>query len=321
MSGVDPVDVLVVGGGPVGLHAALKAAVLNHTVLLVDKGRAFSRISQAAAVASVPGSPGISGLELLERGRAALREFRHLAGKDLATLLEDTEAVRARRDGDLFVVTTRGPDGRERDLVGRTLVLATGVVDRKPGISEFERVGHRTLAPWVGRGAVGYCILCEGWSVDDRRVAVIGSTAEAATLAQDLKRHFGADVVLLTDGAPAPATDVPVDARRVETLAGVEGALDVVLEGGARERFDKAFFSLGWWKVNNELAVELGAAIDHHGYVVADDNSEVTGRDGRKIRGLFAVGDLRAGRWKQVVVGWGDAETAVITAYAHRLPD
>jgi thioredoxin reductase len=68
------------------------------------------------------------------------------------------------------------------------------------------------------------------------------------------------------------------------------------------------------------LALQLGARTDEDGYVVTDERSEVLDPDGAPITGLFAVGDLRAGRYKQIVVGWGDAETAIVTAHAHRMP-
>jgi thioredoxin reductase (NADPH) len=321
-------DVIVVGGGPVGLHAALKAAVLNHRVLLVDKGRRFSRVSQAPAIANLPGRPGVSGLDLLQQGRDDLKRFRDLSGKDLVDLVEDTEATDAWREDGLFRVALKRPDGARRVEAGRVLVLATGVVDRKPGVDAFHRRGHHTLAPYVHAGRVGYCLLCEGWDLAAKRIAVVGSSAESAQVATDVARHFGGDVTLLTDGAPldggqegARQGGVRVVQRPVARLDERDGGVCVVFEDGAETMpFDKVFFTLGWYKANNELAVRLGARVTPEGYVVTDEGCEALDRDGRSIRGLFVAGDLRAGRWKQIVVGWGDAETAVITAYARRLP-
>lgn len=323
-----PHDVLIVGAGPVGLHAALKAAVLNHRVLLVDKGRRFSRVSQAPALANVPGRTGISGAELLQQGRDDLRRFRDISGKDLVEVLEDTEATDAWRDGDgLFRLALRGPGGARREAAGRVLVLATGIVDRKPGIEGFLHKGHATLAPWVSAGRIGYCLLCEGWDLAGKRIAVVGSSADSAQLAADVARHFGGRVTLLTDDCPPEGDQedlarggVDVVTRGVARVDQHEAGVCVVFEdGGETAPFDKLFFSLGWYKANNELAVRLGALVTPEGYVVTDENGEALGPAG-PIRGLFAAGDLRANRWKQVVVGWGDAETAIITAYAHRLP-
>lgn len=325
----EPYDVIVVGAGPVGLHAALKAAVLNHRVLLVDKGVRFSRVSQAPAIANLPGRPGVSGLDLLRQGREDLRRFRDLSGKDLVDLVEDTEATDAWREDGLFRVLLKGPDGARRVESGRVLVLATGVVDRKPGVDAFHKRGHHTLAPYVHAGRVGYCLLCEGWDLAGKRIAVVGSSAESAQVATDVARHFGGEVTLLTDGTPLEGGreglrrgGVRVVERPVARLDEEDRGVRVVFEDGAESiPFDKVFFTLGWYKANNELAVRLGARVTPEGYVVTDADGEALGRDGRPIRGLFAAGDLRAGRWKQIVVGWGDAETAIIAAYAWRLPN
>lgn len=326
----DQFDIIVVGGGPVGLHAALKGAVLNHTVLLVDKGRSFSRVSQAPAIANIPGAPGISGVELLEKGRRDLREFEKLSGKELVTLLEETEAVGAERlDGGGFSVRVRSRDGSEREARGDVLILATGTVDRKPGIGEFYREGHRTLGPYIGKDHIGYCVLCEGWSVEDKRIAVIGGRHDSVVNAVDFCSHFEGDVTLLTDGSQLDHDEdrelleeahIRLEEAPIERLFDAEGRLGVRFADGREETFDKGFFSLGWYKVNNELACLLGADTNEQGYVKTDANCEVLGTDGKPIRGLFAVGDLRAGGWKQIVIGWGDAETAVIAAYAYRLP-
>lgn len=321
-------DVLVVGAGPVGLHAALKAAVLNHRVLVVDKGARFSRVSQAPAIANIPGSPGISGQELLRRGREDLRRFRDLSGKDLVELLEDTEATDAWREDGLFRVALRTSEGARRVASARVLVLATGIVDRKPGIDAFHAKGHHTVAPYRRGGRIGYCLLCEGWNLAAKRIAVVGSSADTAQICADIERHFGGEVTLLTDGIDLQAGHDALEGCAAEVvtrpIARVDerpGGVQVVFEDGDDARaYDKLFFSLGWYKANNELAVRLGAKVTEEGYVVTDENGEVLDPQGRPIRGLFAAGDLRANRWKQIVVGWGDAETAVITAYAQRLP-
>lgn len=302
----DP-DVVVIGGGPVGLYAALKAVVLNHRVVVVDKGRRFSRVTQAASIANIPGLSGVSGPALLDALRRDLLGFSDLSDKDLVEMLDDTEVVAASRAGDGFRLHVRPAEGGpDRVLHAKVVVLATGVVDRKPGIRAFDDMGHATLVPWVRDGALGYCTLCEGWSVEGKRVAVIGSGKSAEGIAKDLEEHFEADVER-------------IELDDVERIEGVEGAVDIETRDGLR-RVDKAFFSLGWYRVNNEIAVALGGRVDEHGYVVTDEDGEVVGEDGKVLRGLFAVGDVRAGRWKQIVVGWGDADTAVITAYSKRLP-
>lgn len=325
---MDEYDFIIVGAGAVGLHAALKSAVLNHTVLLLDKGPSFARVRQAPRIANVPGAPGISGEELLRRGREALATFEDLSGKRLVTLREEAEAYDARRDGASFVVRYRDASG-DHETKARALVLATGLVDRKPAVGDYHAKGHETLSPFVARGGIGYCLLCEGWDLAGRRIAVVGATEESAQVAEDVQKHFDGDVTLLTDGEPLADAEaaarlrqagVQVDERPLAGIFGDEGHVHARFADGEDMRFEKALLCMGWYKVNNELAVCLGARTTREGFVVTDESSEAIGADGQPIRGLFAVGDVRAGRWKQIVVGWGDAETAVITAYAYRIP-
>jgi len=326
----EPYDIVVVGGGPVGLHAALKGAILNHRVLVVDKGSQFSRVSQAPAIANIPGHPGISGLDLLRLHRESLDGFRDIAGKNLVTVLDGTEAFDVARDEEGFHLKVRAVgDGTNPSTVsGKVLILATGTVDRKPGIGSFGWRGHETMAPYIRGTEVGYCLLCEGWHLDGKRVAVLGNRHDSVSIAKDVLGHFGGEVALITGGEPLEEVEdaqelekagIPLVDRPLKALREREGQLAVLFDDGTEERFDKGIMSLGMYKVNNELACLLGAKVTAEGYVVTDANCEALDQEGHRIKGLFAVGDLRAGSWKQIVVGWGDAETAVITAYAKRL--
>lgn len=317
-------DILIVGAGPAGLHAALKAAILNHTVLIVDKGRRFSRVSQAPAIANIPGHPGISGDQLLAQGRRDLERFADVSGKRLVSLVEDAEVVSlAHADDNVFEARVReAASGAEWAARTKVVVLATGCVDGKPGISEYLWKGHQTLSPLMHKHLVGYCLLCEGWSLEGKRVAVVGHSEEAVQIAEDVANQFGGAVHLLTDGrAPERPTDeaVKVDERQVEAVADDGRLVFTFVEGGSAA-FDKALFALGWAHVNNDLACGLGAATDSAGHVRTNEDREVVDANGAPIRGLYAAGDVRAGAWKQIPLAWADAEIAVISAYASRLP-
>ncbi|HUR68812.1 MAG TPA: NAD(P)/FAD-dependent oxidoreductase [Candidatus Thermoplasmatota archaeon] len=304
-------DVLVIGAGPAGLHAALKAAILNHTALVLDKGRRFSRVSLAPAIANIPGHPGITGDALLTMGRASLERFADTSGKRLVALEEDAEVVTLAREAGGFRARVR-QGGATWDAWAPTAILATGVVDRKPALR---------LSPFVHRALVGYCLLCEGWSLEGKRVAVVGHSADAASIALDVRAQFGGDVTLLTDGERldgVPAEGLRIERARIRELRD-EGALVIALDDGRELAFDKALFGLGWHHVNHELAKGLGARLTREGHIVTTEDREVVDEDGAPIRGLFAVGDVRAGLWKQIPLAWADAEIAVISAYAYRL--
>ncbi|HEX2022294.1 MAG TPA: NAD(P)/FAD-dependent oxidoreductase [Candidatus Thermoplasmatota archaeon] len=312
-------DVLVIGGGPAGLHAALKAAILNHDVVLVDKGRRFSRVSQAAAVANVPGRPGASGLDLLEQGRRDIRAFERAAGRRRVRLIEESEVTRLRLAGGRFEARVAGPQG-ETIVLADVVVLATGMVDRKPGLRAFDARGHQTLAPFVRKERVGYCLLCEGWRLRGREVAVVGESDEAIAVARDVRDQYEGRPTLLTDGIRVDA-DVPVDPRPIARYDEADGRLLVRFQDGATRGFDQAIFGLGVHRVNSDLAAMVGARLTREGFVETDGNCEALAADGPGlVEGLYAIGDVRAHQWKQIVIAWGDAETAILAAYAKRLP-
>jgi thioredoxin reductase len=116
------------------------------------------------------------------------------------------------------------------------------------------------------------------------------------------------------------AEGVAVIDKQVRRLDGLqEDRVRLEFDDGSTEEFDKAWVSLGWYKVNNELARQLGARIDRDGYVPTTEDCEALGEDGAPLERLFVIGDLRAETWKQVPIALGDAESAIIHAFAARL--
>lgn len=235
-------------------------------------------------------------------------------------------------------VRGRGGRGEPVRVRARAVVLATGLVDRQPYIGD---AGHdiRAILPYANKGLADYCLLCDGHTIRGNRVGVLGLDGDAVGIAEALRDHFGAREVVLVMciacalGSPGHAHAgaagaeeaarakglgvIPKDVARLEGLR--EDRVRLVFADGTSEAFDRLWVSLGWFKVNHELARQAGAAIDRDGYVTTSEDCEALGVDGVPIPGLFVVGDLRAETWKQVPIAMGDAETAVIHAYAFRL--
>src|SRR5262245_29866274 len=140
-------DVIVVGGGPAGLAAAVVLARARRTVLVVDAGRGRNAASQG--VHAFLTRDGISPAELRRLGRREARSYG-------AEILDGSVSTAVRRGGG-FVVTV----GNRTRLRSRVLMLATGVVDRLPEISG--------LRPLYGK-SVHHCPYCDGWEERDRRL-------------------------------------------------------------------------------------------------------------------------------------------------------
>lgn len=191
-----PYDILVIGGGPAGLSAAVNARARGKQVLVVSNPMEESPLWAAELVDNHLGLPGVTGAEMLTAFRrhaeAAGAEFRE--GKVLSTVYT----------GESWYVSI-GSDMEH----ARALVLATGVARGKkfPGEAEF-----------LGRG-VSYCATCDGMLYRGREIAVVGKTADAPHEANYL-RELGCRVTYVSDRPPEGLhSDIPfVKAVRLEVL-------------------------------------------------------------------------------------------------------
>lgn len=148
------VDVVVIGGGPAGLSAALTLGRARRSVLVIDSGE--PRNLPAAHAHNYLTSEGMPPLEILRQGRAEVAGY---GGRFIRSRV--TAATRA---DDRFVVSTA--DGRE--VRARRIMLATGLRDELPEVTG--------LAEHWGTSVL-HCPYCHGWEVADRRIAVIGTGA------------------------------------------------------------------------------------------------------------------------------------------------
>ena len=185
-------DFAVIGGGHAGLQAGLKAALLNYTAIVVDRGPKYSRSYDAPKMDNIPGFPeGISGHKLLDLQIAALRTV-----EEKVSYFTPARATAARSSETGWEVTF---DWLKQTQVarGRVLILAMGVVDRMPVVEgKIDQI-----FPWANFGIVDFCIFCDGHTLPNKSVAVLGHDAFAAHTAIDLL-HFGPrSLELLTNGA------------------------------------------------------------------------------------------------------------------------
>src|SRR5437762_6703971 len=171
-------DVVVVGGGPAGISAALMLGRCRRRVLLCDLGQPRNRRSRA--LHGYLTRDGIAPVEFLKLGRRELAQY--------AVEWRSIGVTTVCRSDDRFRVTLS--DGRNEEA--RFLLLATGVIDELPLVPGLEECYGRS---------VFHCPYCDGWEWRDRRLAVLGSGADAAKLALGLTA-WSRDIILCTNGTP-----------------------------------------------------------------------------------------------------------------------
>ena len=282
-------DVLIVGGGPAGLSAALLLARCTRSVVVVDAGE--PRNARARALHGFPTRDGTPPAELLALARAELARYREVE-------LLRGRAVAARRTGEGFEVALE--DGRE--LAGRKLVLATGVEDELPEVDGIAGLYGTT---------VHHCPYCDGWEHRGRRLAAYGRDARG--LALEL-RGWSADVAWVAGGearadrgerAELARLGVALDERRVVRLEGEDGRLSAVVfaDGGRLER-DALFFATGQHQ-RSSLALDLGAGEDEKGAVDTGEHEDCG------VPGLYVAGDASAGEQMVLIAAAEGARAAI----------
>jgi thioredoxin reductase (NADPH) len=288
-----PVDCAVIGGGPAGLTAALYLARFHLSVTLVD-----ARDSRAALIPrtrNVPGFPG--GI----RGPTLLRRMARQA-EDYGAQVVLAEATGLRRDHGLFHVTTTATP-----IAARSVLLATGVHNRRPDISERD---HRAA---LRRGLLRYCPICDGYEVTDTDIGVIGTGNHGVREALFL-RGFSPRVTLIAPDAPH---DLSRDDRALLDTAGIT-AVDgpcgrLVLEGdrialdtaAGRRDFASIYPALGS-TIRSDLARGLKAKMSEDGCLLVDAHQRTS------VAGLYAAGDVVKGL-DQISHAMGEGGVAATT--------
>jgi thioredoxin reductase len=268
----EPYDAVVVGGGPAGLSAALWLGRYRRRVVVLDAGE--PRNEPAWAVHGYPGVVDPSPLELRRRLQ------QQALGDGVEARAGDVVKIDGRKD-DFIVHTAAG------DVLGaRRIILAYGLRDYLPDIDGL---------PELYGTSVFHCPDCDGPSVADTRIGVVGWDRHGAALALYL-RHWSPQITLLTHGRDLELDDaafgvvrsngIDIVDERVSRIEGKGGTLTQA-EFDHREplRLDALFFHLGS-EPRCELAQQLDCALDDDGYVIVDQGQESS------TPGVHAAGDI-----------------------------
>ena len=295
-------DIIVVGGGPAGLTAAVYGLRAGKTVLVIEKNGFGGQIAYSPKVENIPGTKVISGTEFAD----------HITDQAMAlgAEMELEKVTKVEKDGDVFKVLTEEGSVFE----GKTVILAVGVKHRTLGLP-----GEEDL---IGQG-ISFCAVCDGAFYAGQEVAMIGGGNSAlqealllsevckkVTVVQNLADFTGerklADALLEKDNVTAIFSTVVAGYKQENGQ--LTGLVLRSEETGAETeiKVDGAFLAVGLQPENEPFAEH--AQLNAWGYF---DSGEDCCTD---TEGLFVAGDCRSKRIRQVVTAAGDGAIAAMAA-------
>ena len=297
-------DILVIGGGPAGLSAAIYAAREGLDALVIERGALGGQAGATDRIDNYPGFPeGIGGSELADRLVAHARRYG-------VELLSGADIIGVRREPDCIFATTAAGQMYGSDAA----IVATG--------SRYRRLGIPGEDGLIGQG-VHYCATCDGpFYRGERELVVIGGGNSA--LEESLFLAGLVDRVTIVTRGDLRASELVQDRVRAHPRITVHTGIDLV---EFEQRDGRLGAVLGRERASGrELRLEPAGAFvfvgldpNTHflrGSVDLDAQGFVRTRDGymTSMTGLFAAGDVRAGSTKQVGSAAGEGIAALLAA-------
>lgn len=280
-------DVVVIGGGPAGLNAALYLGRSRRRTLVLDGGR--PRNARAAHAHGVFTRDGTPPLDLLAEARQQIAAYPDAEFRPI-------EALAAERQGNGFVVRLSSGESVE----ARRLLFACGVIDELPAIPGLADLwGERVHA----------CAYCHGYEERDRPLAVLADADGAIGIVAGLLA-ISSDLVLCAQGL-SPSDHARLKAHGVPVLdaplVGIEEAGDGVAlsfaDGRVLER--AALFMKSKPRLSSDLPARLGCQLDGPARVVVSASWETS------VPGAYAAGDIATSKKFVAVAAASGAEAAV----------
>ncbi|MBE6529333.1 MAG: FAD-binding protein [Ruminococcaceae bacterium] len=292
-------DMIIIGGGPAGLTAALYARRANKTVLILEKGAFGGQITYSPKVENIPGFLSLSGNEFAD----------HLVEQVLEQGAE-VEVCEAQgiRDGEIkTVVTDCG------EFQGKTVIISTGARHRLLGLEREKQ--------FIGDG-ISFCAVCDGAFYQGKTVAVIGggnsALQEAILLSEQCKKVFVVQNLDTLTGEQklrdtlAARTNVEIILGTVvdsilgeDALSGIR--IKKVADGTLSDlTIDGMFIAIGLIPQNEPFANVV--KLNSYGYADADESCLTS------TPGIFVAGDCRSKKIRQVTTAASDGAVAALAA-------
>jgi thioredoxin reductase (NADPH) len=295
-------DIVIVGGGPGGLTAAIYAMRAAMKTILIEKGPAGGQMNLSESVENWPGDKQIGGAELGEK------MMDHAKSYGLEVIVKEVEKIVPGMEYHTVQLVDN------QDIKTHAVIIATGGSPRQLGVAgENENYG----------AGVSYCAVCDGFFYKDQIVAVVGGGDSAveeslylskiaskvylihrrdelragALLQERLKKDCKIEVIWNSVVREVCSGDLGVNSLKLQDVKTLE-MKEIHADG--------VFIFIGF-NPNNRI-VPAGTKMSPEGYVITDEKCETS------FQGIFAVGDLREKYARQIITAASDGCTASLAA-------
>ena len=298
-------DLIIIGGGPAGITAGIYAARQKLNILLITKDFRGQIAKKAVTIENYPGFEEISGMELVERFE------KHLRKQEIDIEMDMVRKV-AKPDKNFLVHT-----GSKKEFRAKAVIVASGADPRLleiPGEKEF-----------IGKG-ISYCAVCDGVLFADKTVAVIGGGNTGFESAIFLSNYVK-KIYILEYSSQVSADEI--NQERVKRIKKAKIIINAALKKIEGNQFvESIVYEDKETKEEKTLLVE-GVFVEIGSQPATsfiEDLVEFNEKDEIKVEfetyqtktaGLFAIGDVNIGRYKQIITACGEGAKAALTAYGY----
>lgn len=293
-------DVVIVGAGPAGMTAAVYASRANLSTIMIERGMPGGQMANTADVENFPGFDLITGPDL------STKMFNHAQKFGAEYTYGDIKSVKV-EDGKKII------DLGDKQLLAKAVIIATGAEYKKIGVPGEQELG--------GRG-VSYCAVCDGAFFKQKNLVVIGGGDSAVEEGVYLTK-FADKVTIIHRRDQLRAQKILQERafknekidfiwnsnlKSINEKDGKVGSVTIVDNEGDESTIDTdgVFVYIGMQPLTKPF-LDLGIT-DEVGYIITNDEMETS------VPGIFAAGDVRVKKLRQIVTATGDGSIAAQNA-------
>lgn len=293
-------DIIVIGGGPAGLTAAIYAGRANKKTIILEKGTFGGQITSSPKVENIPGFLSVTGNEFADKLMSQAMA--------LDAEIECAEVSKIVPGKPHKVVTDEG------EFFAKAIIIATGTKHRLLGLDKEEEL--------IGNG-ISFCAVCDGAFYEDKTVAVIGggnsALQEALLLSQTCKKVYVVQNLDYLTGEDKLQKSLK-EKSNIEVILGTvvkkflgDGELTGIEVSNADKSFEIAvdglFVAIGLIPQNEAFSEVI--KLDDYGYIDAGEDCLTS------VEGIYVAGDCRKKRIRQVATAASDGAIAALAACSY----